>query len=225
MGLIYWRWYIRLSNKITISGWVFTKNMPNHTTHPMKILPLFSLSLLMIGAVFSAPGIADVLDQNCDGCHGSNGVSTAPYIPTIAGLNFRYFYTAMQAFKKDRRRSSIMGRIAKGYKTSQLQLLALHYGRQPWEANSGGVIDRGLAQRGQELHRQFCEKCHKEGGLFQDKDTPPLAGQAKGYLLLQMLDYRTADTVMPQPPLMQERLEKLGDEDLRALSEFFAGRR
>ena len=51
-----------------------------------------------------------------------------------------------------------------------------------------------------------------------------MAGQAGGYLLYQMTDYRVAATVMPQPPLMQERLEKLLDEDLVALSEFYASR-
>jgi sulfide dehydrogenase cytochrome subunit len=49
-------------------------------------------------------------------------------MPTIAGLNFQYFYATMQAFKKDRRNSTIMGRIAKGYKTSQLQRMALYFG-------------------------------------------------------------------------------------------------
>jgi sulfide dehydrogenase cytochrome subunit len=187
----------------------------------MKVRELCNCLLLVIGAVIAAPGSAGVLEQNCNGCHGPSGVSTAPYIPTIAGLNFQYFYSAMEALKKDRRRSTIMGRIAKGYKTSQLQRMALHYGRQTW-VGSQSAVDPELAQRGRDLHSEYCEKCHKDGGRFQDKDTPPLAKQAKGYLLLMMHDYRTADTIMPQPPLMQERLEKLSDEDLAALSEFYA---
>lgn len=49
-----------------------------------------------------------------------------------------------------------------------------------------------------------------------------MAGQTGGYLLYQMTDYRVAATVMPQPPLMQERLEKLSDRNLVALAEFYA---
>jgi sulfide dehydrogenase cytochrome subunit len=142
-------------------------------------------------------------------------------MPSIAGLNFRYFYAAMQAFRKDRRPSSVMGRIAKGYKSGQLQLMALHYGSQPWSGNPAEV-DPALSARGAILHTEYCEKCHKDNGWFQDHETPPLAAQARGYLFYQMQDYREPAPAMRQPPLMQERLEKLTDDDLRALSAYYA---
>jgi sulfide dehydrogenase cytochrome subunit len=183
--------------------------------------PPRSALLLGICALLSSHTHANALWQNCFGCHGPGGVSQTDHMPTIAGLNFRYFYATMQAFRKDRRQSTIMGRIAKGYKTSQLQTLALYFGRQPWTGRAGEV-DPQLATRGSILHRDYCEKCHKQNGRYQDRETPPLAGQAKGYLLYQMIDYRQAATIMPQPPLMQERLEKLSDDDLVALSEFYA---
>ena len=84
------------------------------------------------------------------------------------------------------------------------------------------AFDLGLAQRGKAIHEKNCIECHEQNGHFQDKDTPPLAGQAKGYLLNQMRDYRVAATIMPQPPIMQEQLEQLSDEDLIALAEFFS---
>jgi sulfide dehydrogenase cytochrome subunit len=96
----------------------------------MKGFEPCSSLLLAIGAVIAAPRSAGVLEENRNGCHGPSGVSTSPYIPTIAGPNFQYSYSAMQARKKDRRRSKIMGRIAKGYKKSYLQRMALHCGRQ-----------------------------------------------------------------------------------------------
>jgi sulfide dehydrogenase cytochrome subunit len=116
-----------------------------------------------------------------------------------------------------------MGRIARGYKIGQLQRMALCLGGQPWTGRQGDFHLK-LAERGRDLHREYCEKCHKQNGHFQDKETPPSAGQAGGYLLYQMTDYRVVATVMPQPPLMQERLEKLSDEDLVALSEFYASK-
>jgi sulfide dehydrogenase cytochrome subunit len=143
-------------------------------------------------------------------------------MPSIGGLNFRYFYATMQSFRKDRRASTVMGRIAKGYRSGDLQTMALHYGARPWEPQFRSDFDRPLATKGGELHHEHCEKCHKDSGHFQDKDTPPLAGQAHGYLLNQMRDYRVAASKMPQPPVMQERLEKLSDADLLALAEFYA---
>jgi len=164
---------------------------------------------------------SDPLYTACAGCHGTGGISHATHIPSIAGLNFRYFYGAMQAFRKDRRPSSVMGRIAKGYKSGQLQRIALHFGALSWSGNPAEV-DPGLAARGGILHTKSCEKCHKDNGWFQDYETPPLAGQAQGYLFYQMQDYREPAPAMRQPPLMQERLEKLSDEDLLALSAYYA---
>lgn len=180
---------------------------------PLVLAALIALSPKAIAS--------ESLYTTCAGCHGTGAVSQATHIPTIAGLNFRFLYATMQAFRKDRRPSSVMGRIAKGYTSSQLQRIALHYGTQPWSGNPTEV-DPTLAARGKALHAEYCEKCHKENGWFQDHDTPPLAGQAQGYLLYQMQDYRQPAPAMRQPPLMQERLEKLTDEDLVALSAFYA---
>ena len=96
---------------------------------------------------------SDPLYTVCAGCHGTGGISQATHIPSIAGLNVRYFYAAMQAFRKDRRPSSLMGRIAKGYKSGQLQRIALHYGSQPWTGHPAEV-DPELAARGAILHAE-----------------------------------------------------------------------
>jgi sulfide dehydrogenase cytochrome subunit len=178
---------------------------------------------LILGAAVLFAGAAhpDSLYWSCNGCHGPDGVSEATHMPSIAGLNFRYFYATMQAFRKDRRSATIMGRIAKGYKSGQLQSMALYFGSQAWTGKTGEV-DLDRARRGRDLHREYCEECHEQNGHFQDKETPPLAGQARGYLVYQMLDYRQAATGMRQPPLMQEALERLSDDDLVALSEFYA---
>jgi sulfide dehydrogenase cytochrome subunit len=182
-------------------------------------LPLLLLFCCGPGQAGSAN--ADIYSQNCTGCHGSDGISVSPDVPTIAGLNFRYFFSTMLGFKQDKRKATVMNRIAKGYRMGKMQKMALYYGTKPWTP-AGQSVDPELAQRGAELHREYCEKCHKDNGRYQDKETPPLAGQSKGYLLLQMRDYRVAATVMPQPPLMQERLEKLQDADLVALGEYYA---
>lgn len=201
---------------------VATAAQPAQPSVLMPILARFRLlTVLFAGLPLADTAGAQSLYWACNGCHGPNGISEGQHIPTIAGLNVRYFYATMQAFRKDRRTGSTMGWIAKGYKSDQLQQIALYFGTQPWVGKLEEV-DPGLAQRGRALHAEYCEECHEQNGQFQDKDTPPLAGQAKGYLLYQMRDYRVAADQMPQPPLMQERLEKLSDADLIALGEFYA---
>jgi len=172
--------------------------------------------LLLTGAAQS-----NSLYSSCAGCHGTDGVSQSTHIPTIQGLNFQYFYATMQAYKKDQRPSTIMGRIAKGYRSGKLQRMALHFGSKPWTGVQG-EFDQLLAKRGKVLHDEYCEECHEQNGHYQDHDTPAIAGQAKGYVIYQMIDYREDSEDLPRPPLMQSRLEKLSDDDLLALAEFYA---
>ncbi len=177
--------------------------------------------LLSVGLLLPGTSHSDSLYSSCAGCHGTDGNSQSTHMPSIRGLNFAYFYAAMQAFRKDRRPSTIMGRIAKGYRSGQLQRMALHFGSTPWTGVQG-AFDEELAKQGKVLHDKYCEKCHEQNGHFQDRDTPPIAGQAKGYLYYQMIDYRGSSKDLPRPPIMQERLEKLSDGDLLALAEFYA---
>ncbi|WP_207148498.1 c-type cytochrome [Thiococcus pfennigii] len=188
----------------------------------MPILARLRLFVLLIVGLLPGGTVAsDPLSLACNGCHGPDGISEGRHVPTISGLNVLYFYATMQAFRKGLRQGTVMGRIAKGYTSGQLQRMALHFGTRPWVGRLEEVDPR-RAQRGRALHAEHCEECHEQSGHFQDKDTPPLAGQARGYLLYQMQDYRVAASQMPQPPLMQERLERLSDTDLIALSEFYA---
>jgi sulfide dehydrogenase cytochrome subunit len=179
------------------------------------------IPLVFTGAVATGPGHADNAHLACHGCHGPGGVSAGSHIPTISGLNFRYLYSTLQAFRRDRREGTIMGRIAKGYKSSQLQFIALHFGSQPW-TGVAQPVDETLARRGAELHVEYCAECHERNGHFQDKDTPPLAGQAEGYLRFRLEDFRADTGIVRQPALMEERIEKLSDADIAALSAFYA---
>jgi cytochrome subunit of sulfide dehydrogenase len=179
------------------------------------------IPLAFTGMVLSGAGHADNAHLSCHGCHGPGGVSAGSHIPTISGLNFRYLYSTLQAFRKDRREGTIMGRIAKGYKSTQLQFIALHFGSRPW-TGVAQTVDETLARRGAELHVEYCAECHEQNGHFQDKDTPPLAGQAEGYLRFRLEDFRADTGNVRQPALMEERIEKLSDADIAALSAFYA---
>ena len=185
--------------------------------------PLF-LSVL-IGLSPWTKGIAadnaENLSLNCNGCHGSEGVSSGASIPSIAGLEYRYFMRTMLNFKRGNRASTIMDRIAQGYKVKELRKISKYFAAQEW-GNAANDVDRDKVRRGHEIHDELCEECHENNGRHQDKDIPRISGQLAEYLYLQMLDYRTGMQKMPQPDKMKERMEPLKVEDLEALSQFYA---
>jgi sulfide dehydrogenase cytochrome subunit len=131
----------------------------------------------------------------------------------------------MVQFKNDERPSTIMGRIARGFTDSELRTMAKQFGSLPWAGWRGG--DGGeVLDAGREIHDRVCAECHEQEGRHQDRDTPRIAGQPPDYLLLSLLHYRDGEdaTKLPQPDKMLKALQPLSDEQLLALSRYYASR-
>jgi sulfide dehydrogenase cytochrome subunit len=179
-----------------------------------------AMMLIASPCVLSAEAYSPALNWNCSGCHGPGGASSGETVPSISGLHPRYLYTTMRNFKLDDRYSTIMGRIAKGYKNKELREMADFFAEHEW-VSATTRPESGQVARGEELHDELCVECHDDGGRFQDKEIPRLAGQWPEYLLLQMQDYNRDGLKMPQPDKMRQRLADLAPEDLVALSAFY----
>jgi sulfide dehydrogenase cytochrome subunit len=182
---------------------------------------LLSAAILGLPSSILAADASPALSWNCAGCHGTRGVSVGGAVPSIAGFNERYFFTVMRGFKLDERYSTIMGRIAKGYKVKEMRAMAAYFGQQPWPKASVGLEPEQVAL-GETVHDEWCAECHEDGGRYQDKEIPRLAGQRQEYLLLQMNDYRAPEPLLPQPDKMRQRMQDLSAGEVEALSGFYA---
>jgi sulfide dehydrogenase cytochrome subunit len=93
-----------------------------------RCLPLCA-GLLALG--LTAPALSDemasgrMLADTCAGCHGTDGRSPGP-IPPLYGMSESHIASAMRAFREGSRRSTIMGRLAKGYGDGEIQRMAAH---------------------------------------------------------------------------------------------------
>ncbi len=92
------------------------------------------ITVVMSAAIFmwiSGVGMAAdyrpaMLANPCAGCHGTDGASPGS-IPSIKGLPSSYLVSAMKAFKADKRKGTVMNRIAKGYTDEEIELMAKHF--------------------------------------------------------------------------------------------------
>lgn len=107
---------------------------------------------------------AAVVSNPCAGCHGTDGAS-AGEAPVIAGLSRVYLMQTMQNYKNGTRFSTIMGRIAKGYDSGQMNDMAVFYSELPW-VDGKQDIDADLAAKGKDLHNsRGCNTCHGANGI------------------------------------------------------------
>jgi sulfide dehydrogenase cytochrome subunit len=183
---------------------------------------LSAVIFLGVAAEVSAAGRdAEALSLSCNACHGPEGVSYGASIPSIAGLNSEYLTRVLTEYKEGRRSSTIMKRIAKGYKGWELRKMGRYFSTKPWVSVESEVKPE-LAERGRRLHRDHCEECHEKDGRYQDKDVPRIAGQRPDYLLTQLTIYQRGVESLPQPTEMADRLALVDQRDLAALSAFYS---
>ncbi|MBF0349054.1 MAG: cytochrome c4 [Magnetococcales bacterium] len=209
--------------------------------HRKKVHMLALVSGIMAGGFLlsstasaaEAGATAAMLANTCAGCHGTDGISGGPAMPTIAGLPANYLKTIMGEFKDGTRPSTIMGRLAKGYTTEEIALISDFFSKKKWanaqsHANSKNAtaIDAAQATKGGKLVADAkCDKCHEDDGVFQDEDTPRVAGQWLDYLIFKMQDYKNPALKVPQEKKMETAMEKLTLEDLIAVSHFYASKK
>jgi len=155
----------------------------------------------------------------CAGCHGTDGASAGPATPSLAGNSEIYMVDTMMAFKSGERPSTIMGRIAKGYSEEEFKLMASVFAKQPITITSQ-TLDAAKVKTGGKLFPKNCEKCHDEYGALADDDSGILASQWLPYLQYSMVDFKDGSREMAKK--MKKKVDKLSDDELEALLQFFA---
>lgn len=169
---------------------------------------------------------ASMLANTCAGCHGTDGASSGPAIPSIAGMSETYFNDMMAAYKSDDTKSTIMSRIAKGYSEDETAAMASHFAALA-PAMAEQSFDKAQVAKGQKLHDRYCEKCHEDGGTVADDDAGQLSGQLAPYLRYALDDFDSGDRAVPKK--MKKKLKKLnkraGAAGEEALIQFYASQR
>jgi len=193
----------------------------------------FLIAGLAIGASFGASAAdapklkmgasSDMLANTCAGCHGTDGASSGPAIPTIAGLSNDYFVDMMKGYADGTIPATIMDRIAKGYSEEEINLLAKYFIARPF-VKAKQDFDPKLVKKGGKLHDKYCEKCHAEGGQSAEDDAGVMAGQWTPYLIYQFEDFNAGHREAPKKmnKKMKQMMSKEGDAAIDALISYYA---
>jgi sulfide dehydrogenase cytochrome subunit len=198
-----------------------------------KLNPLHGLlgAVIVGGMLASTAAQAEItmrgamLANTCVGCHGTNGVSTGPAIPTIAGISKAYFTDNMKSYRDGSRPSTVMGRLAKAYSDQDISDMADYFSAMKYVPHAQ-TANADMVAKGQKLHAKYCEKCHSENGTNPADDSGYLKGQWKPYLQYNLHDF-THD-VREAPEKMAKKLKELqtaeGADAIANLIEFYASK-
>jgi cytochrome c553 len=151
----------------------------------------------------------------CVKCHGEEGNSTTPGIPSLAGQQPHYLVTAVQEYHRGERRTAAMEKILRDASRRELESLALYFAsRTPAQRPAPS---RGDPKAG-EPQTAMCGGCHGPNGISRDAATPTLAGQDPQYLVKSIKAYRTSR----QHWGMQRFVAAVSDRDIENISAFYS---
>lgn len=171
--------------------------------------------------------------ENCNGCHGDDGVSQWSDVPTIAGMPEYVHSDALFIYRDNERPcaeseyrqgdtsrpATTMCQVVADLDDATLEDLALYYFELPFVA-AQQEFDAGLADAGKAVHDAQCDKCHSEGGSNPDDEAGILAGQWMGYMKNSFAEYASGDR--DQPKQMKEKMDALSEADETALLHYYA---
>lgn len=198
----------------------------------MKRQFFFVFSVLMLGIPAIASADVDALMQDCNGCHGDNGVSQWSDVPTIAGLAEFVHVDALFIYQDEARpcaeseyrqgdtsrAATTMCAVAADLSEDDIEALAVAYFELPY-VKAKQDFDAGLAAAGKILHDDKCDKCHSEEGTNPDDEAGMLGGQQMGYLRDTFAAY--ADGSREQPGKMKQVLDAMSADDVEAMVHYY----
>lgn len=158
--------------------------------------------------------------EACQACHGVQGVSENPDIPSLAGQQDKYLQWQLVFFRSGRRANEIMGPMAADLTDEDVRNLGAYFASLPAGKPPAQDIDPALRQAGQALAEQHrCAACHTDS--FGGKQAAPaIAHQHQAYLIKALTDYRSGARPSTGVAAMTEAASGLSDGDIAALAQF-----
>jgi len=182
------------------------------------------MTLICVGAQPAWTATIEERLAPCGVCHGKNGQSENPEIPSLGAQPSPYLLIQLFLFREKLRRLDVMNDAVKGLSDDDLRAFADTLAKLPPPLPRADPSDPARIERGQALIRQFrCNICHN-ADLAGRENVPRIAGQREDFLVKTMREYK--GNVRPgYDASMAEVLQPVSDADILDLAYFAARQR
>lgn len=183
-----------------------------------RALALLAAGLLVAAAAPAQPSAERL--AACAACHGANGNSPSPVIPSIAGQPRVFIENQLVIMREGLREVPVMAPVLKGLTDEEISALAKHFSALPI-VPAVTTVQPDKQRAGAEISRKaLCGTCHLASYSGQNQ-VPRLAGQHEDYLLLALKAFRD----QPGPgrdTIMAATLRGMSDTELGQLAHYFS---
>lgn len=188
----------------------------------MKALKLLAMLAVLAASILGLQAHAGIEEgrvkaQVCFACHGADGNSAIPTIPSLAGQPRQFLVQSLYMFREGIRKNDMMSSFATKLSNADLNDLAQFFNAQKLAAPVAKSPPELVARMKALTDKNNCTACHTPT-LIGQQHIPRLAGQQKDYLLDQLRAFKTSkradiDGTMTSAAqgLVMEDLEPLAD--------------
>ena len=177
--------------------------------------------MAVLGALAVPAARSEVDPQTCFACHGPNGNSVNPAVPSLAGQPAQFIATQLIMFREKRRGDPLMSPIAAPLTNAEISALGKYFAAQP-HAMPAKKPGEDVLSAGRKLAEDLnCVVCHGPA-LKGQQHIPRLAGQQAEYLRTQLRGFKDG-TRFDMDGNMTSAAQRLKPGDVDILAEYLAG--
>jgi cytochrome c553 len=189
--------------------------------------------MLLLAAIVSLPAAraqaaADVAAGQekakvCAACHGENGVSAMPGIPSLAGQQDQFIQWQLVFFRSGRRPNPAMAPLVAELSDEDVRNLGAYFHSLPYNTKVADSPENAdLTAKGRTVAAQHrCASCHKDD-YRGERAAAAIADQREDYLVKALTDYRSASRPSVGVAAMTEAAAGLNDDEIAAVSHYLA---
>ena len=183
--------------------------------------PFVATMLVCATALSAAAATLEERAAPCLACHGENGQSANPEIPSLGAQTAPYTLIQLFMFREKLRRNDIMNDAVKGFSDDDLRTFSDYISQLPAPRPDTEPADATRLQRGQALVRQYrCGICHNPD-LAGRENVPRIASQREDFLAKTMREYK-ANVRPGYDASMGDVLQPITDAEILDLGYFAA---
>jgi len=187
----------------------------------LSLLPVLLMATLL--SVLPALSQAEVPAKAaaCVGCHGVNGNSSMPGVPSLAAQNSRYIYLQLRDFQEGRRHNDMMTPMTAGLSRDDMKEIATYFSEQKLSSKNFKA-DPAKAKLGQaKADETLCAMCHL-GEFVGQNEIPKVAGQNFDYVVKTLKDFKAKNRTNDAGN-MTSVASTLSEEDIENLGHYISG--
>jgi cytochrome c553 len=177
-----------------------------------------------LGCLTALPAAAQTVQSRlpvCLACHGQNGQSENPGVPSLGAQQAFYVTVQLLMFRERMRVVDPMNEMAKGLSDDDLRGFADAIAKLPAPTPAEGPVDAARMERARALAGQnHCNVCHTPSFAGQE-NVPRIAGQREDYLIKALRGYKD-NSRRGYDAAMADVVPQITDEQILDLAYYLA---